>query len=303
MDTLIEQSDRYRRIEQAISYIEHNFRRQPDLDEIAASIHLSRYHFNRLFKDWVGISPVQFLHFLTLDYAKEQLREAENVLDTALQAGLSGPGRLHDLFVTFEAMSPGEYKRQGAGLDIDFGIHPSPFGLCLLAQTERGICHLAFLGNGPDDRSAAIDTLSERWPGATCRENQVGTFSSIERIFTQQADGQRPFHLLVKGTNFQINVWKALLTIPAGQLVSYQDLATTLGNPRACRAVAGAVAANALAYLIPCHRVILETGRIRQYRWGSTRKKAIIGWEAAKKQAPQNATRISPPPLSRSGKA
>ena len=303
MDTLIEQSGRYRRIEQAIRFIEHNFRRQPDLDEIAASIHLSRYHFDRLFKDWVGISPVQFLHFLTLDYAKEQLREAENVLDTALQAGLSGPGRLHDLFVTFEAMSPGEYKRQGAGLEINFGIHPSPFGLCLLAQTGRGICHLAFLGDGPDDRSAAIDTLSERWPEATCRENQVGTSSSIERIFTQQADNQRPFHLLVKGTNFQINVWKALLAIPAGQLVSYQDLATALGNPRACRAVAGAVAANALAYLIPCHRVILETGRIRQYRWGSTRKKAIIGWEATKKQAFQNAPRISAPPRSRSGKA
>lgn len=285
MEDLLKQSDRYRRIARAIEYIDDNFRSQPDLDEIAGSVHLSRFHFDRLFKDWVGISPVQFLHFLTLDYAKEQLLEAQSVLDAAIDAGLSGPGRLHDLFVTFEAASPGEFKRMGAGLNIAYGFHPTPFGTCLLALTERGICHLAFLDDTEEGRDRALQDLLAAWPRAGCREDRRATAPVLERIFTGRlGSGNRPLHLLLKGTNFQINVWKALLAIPVGHLVSYRHLAAGLGRPRAFRAVASAVAANPLAYLIPCHRVILGTGRIRQYRWGSTRKKAIIAWEAAVRQ-------------------
>jgi AraC family transcriptional regulator, regulatory protein of adaptative response / methylated-DNA-[protein]-cysteine methyltransferase len=285
MEDLLKQSDCYRRIARAIEYIDDNFRSQPDLDKIAGSVHLSRFHFDRLFKDWVGISPVQFLHFLTLDYAKEQLQEAQSVLDAAIDAGLSGPGRLHDLFVAFEAASPGEFKRLGAGLSIDYGFHPSPFGTCLLALTRRGICHLAFLDDTDEARDRALQDLFAAWPQAGCREDRRTTAPVLEQIFTSRSGGgNRPLHLLLKGTNFQINVWKALLAIPAGHLVSYRHLAAGLGRPRAFRAVASAVAANPLAYLIPCHRVILGTGRIRQYRWGSTRKKAMIAWEAAVRQ-------------------
>ena len=285
MDDLLKQADCYRRIARAIEYIDDNFRSQPDLDDIAGSIHLSRFHFDRLFKDWVGISPVQFLHFLTLDYAKEQLQEAQSVLDAAIDAGLSGPGRLHDLFVTFEAASPGEFKKLGAGLTIDYGFHPSPFGPCLLALTARGICHLGFLDDTDEARERSLQDLFAAWPRAEYREDRRATTPVLEQIFTRRSSGDnRPLHLLLKGTNFQINVWKALLAIPAGHLVSYRHLAAGLGQPRAFRAVASAVAANSLAYLIPCHRVILETGRIRQYRWGSTRKKAMIAWEAAVRQ-------------------
>ncbi|MDP3481078.1 MAG: methylated-DNA--[protein]-cysteine S-methyltransferase [Desulfoprunum sp.] len=285
MDEFSEQSARYRRIERALSFIESNFRTQPDLDEIARSVHLSRFHFDRLFKDWVGITPLQFLHYLTLDYAKKQLLEAQSVLDAAIDAGLSGPGRLHDLFVTFEGMSPGEFKKSGAGLAVGYGLHPTPFGTCLLARTDRGICHLSFPGPTEDDQVFALQQLSDAWPQAHLREDRENTGPLVEQIFSQATGNSTcRFHLLLKGTNFQINVWKALLAIPAGHLISYQDLAATLGQPKACRAVAGAVAANQLAYLIPCHRVILGSGRIRQYRWGSTRKKALIGWEAAIRQ-------------------
>ncbi len=288
MENMAEQSERYQRIAQSISFIDHNFRTQPDLDEIARSVHLSRYHFDRLFKDWVGISPLQFLHFLTLDYAKEQLRQANSVLDTSIAAGLSGPGRLHDLFVTFEAMSPGEFKRLGAGLEVRYGFHPTPFGTCLLALTERGICHLAFLDDNDSARIPALQDLAACWPQAGLTEDRDSTAPVIGQIFARRSGGKgRPFHLLLKGTNFQINVWQALLRIPAGRCLSYQDLATGINRPRACRAVAGAVAANSLAYLIPCHRVILKTGRIHQYRWGMARKRALIGWEAAAREEEQ----------------
>lgn len=282
MDRLTGQSEQYSRIEQAITYIEHNFRSQPGLDDIARSVHLSRYHFDRLFKDWAGITPLQFLHFLTVDYAKQQLREASTILDTAIGAGLSGPGRLHDLFIAFEAMSPGEFKRLGAGIEVRYGVHPTPFGPCLLAMTGRGVCHLAFLDTAASDPAPAVKALAADWPQARLREDQAGTAPVVGRIFNRHPlDRNRPFHLLLKGTNFQINVWKALLAIPEGHCISYQDLATVLGHPRAFRAVAGAVAANSLAYLIPCHRVIAKTGRIHQYRWGTARKKALICWEAA----------------------
>ena len=275
-----QQSRDYHRVEQAIGYLEANFRDRPSLDEIASSVHLSRYHFQRLFKRWAGISPTQFLHYLTLEYAKERLLESQSVLDTALDAGLSGPGRLHDLFVSFEAITPGEYKGRGAGLQITFGFHDTPFGTCLLATTGRGICALHFVEG--DDLPAAVERLSRDWPRATFVQDRLQTRPLVAEIFAPvPADRSRPFHLLLRGTNFQVKVWQALLAIPPGAMVSYQDVAAYTGKPDSARAVSGAIARNPVAYLIPCHRVISKSGKIHRYRWGGTRKKAILGWEAS----------------------
>ncbi len=277
-----QQADDYRRIEKAIRFIENHFKSQPSLDQIAASANLSRYHFDRLFKRWAGISPIQFLQFLTLDYTKHQLAESRSLLDTSLAAGLSGPSRLHDLFVTFEAMTPGEFKKQGRGLQIDYGFGESPFGECLLATTARGICSFGFIA--ADGKAAAVEHLFQTWPQSRFRENTDATGALVRRIFmSDRTDSRRPFNLLLKGTNFQVNVWKALLSIPEGRVVSYQDIAGLIGRPESFRAVANAVAINPVAYLIPCHRVIAKTGKIHQYRWGSPRKKAILGWEAARR--------------------
>ncbi len=277
-----QQSDDYRRIEKAIRFIENHFKSQPSLDQIAASANLSRYHFDRLFKRWAGISPIQFLQFLTLDYTKHQLAESRSLLDTSLAAGLSGPSRLHDLFVTFEAMTPGEFKKQGRDLQIDYGFGESPFGECLLATTARGICSFGFIA--ADGKAEAVENLFQTWPQSHFRENADAIGALVRRIFTSdRTDSRRPFNLLLKGTNFQVNVWKALLSIPEGRVVSYQDIAGLIGRPKSFRAVANAVAINPVAYLIPCHRVIAKTGKAHRYRWGTVRKKAIIGWEAAKR--------------------
>jgi AraC family transcriptional regulator of adaptative response/methylated-DNA-[protein]-cysteine methyltransferase len=281
-DQFAQQADDYQRVEQAIHFLEANFRRQPSLDEIADSAHLSKYHFQRLFKRWAGISPSQFLRFLTLEYAKERLQKSQSVLDAALDAGLSGPGRLHDLFVTFEATTPGEYKQQGAGLQITYGMHDTPFGRCLLATTVRGICALHFVQSS--DTAAALQALKEYWPQASLVEDRSQTQPLVDQIFAPAPTGPaRPFHLLLKGTNFQVKVWQALLAIPPGAMVSYQDVADLLDKPNAARAVAGAVARNPIAYLIPCHRVISRTGRAHRYRWGAARKKAMLGWEASRR--------------------
>ncbi|MCB8967591.1 MAG: methylated-DNA--[protein]-cysteine S-methyltransferase [Ardenticatenaceae bacterium] len=275
-----QQMQDYERIEQAIQFLEANFRDHPSLEEIAASVNLSQYHFQRLFKRWAGISPSQFMQYLTIEYAKEQLQTAASVLNTALEAGLSGPGRLHDLFVTFTAVSPGEFKQQGAGLVIAYGFHPTPFGDCLLAQTERGICALRFVAAAEEE--AALAALQQEWQAASFVEDVAATAVTARHIFSNEAwDGERPFHLLLRGTNFQIQVWQALLSIPAGAMVSYQDVAQMVGKPTATRAVASAIAHNPIGYLIPCHRVISKVGQTHQYRWGSARKKAILGWEAA----------------------
>lgn len=279
-----QQADDYKRIENAIHFIEDNFKSQPTLDEIAKSVHLSKFHFNRIFKRWAGIGPVQFLHFITLDYTKQKMANSKSLLDASLDAGLSGPSRLHDLFVTFDAMTPGDFKKQGDGLKIKYCFCGSPFGQCLIATTERGVCHFGFLQK--NDRSDALSQLYEAWPGAMFYENSEPIEPLLNRIFNlDQVDDARPFNILVKGTNFQINVWKALLQIPSGNVVSYQDIAAYIGRPKAFRAVASAIAINPIAYLIPCHRVIAKSGKIHQYRWGSSRKKAIVGWEAVKKVA------------------
>lgn len=275
-----QQSLDYQRIEKAIQYIEDNFTSQPNLDAIANSVHMSKFHFDRIFKRWVGITPVQFMQFLTLDYTKKKLRESQSILNAALDAGLSGTGRLHDLFVNFEAMTPGEYKRKAAGITITYGFSNSPFGRCLLARTERGICHLGFID--AENQIESLDHLYATWPGARFVENSESIGLIINRLFdVEKKNLAKPFNIHLKGTNFQINVWRALLNIPNGSIVSYQDIALLIGNQKAYRAVASAIANNPIAYLIPCHRVIAKSGKINQYRWGSVRKKAIIGWEAA----------------------
>jgi len=277
-----QQSEDFQRIEKAIKFIEVNFKSQPTLDQIAESVYLSKYHFDRLFKRWAGISPIQFLQFMTLDYTKQKLAESKSLLETSLEAGLSGPSRLHDLFVTFEAMTPGDFKRQGAGLKIFYGFCKSPFGECLLAITERGICHLGFVER--DERSETLNQLFQTWPGSEFTEDQERISLVVKNIFRiDQIENSHPFNLHLKGTNFQINVWRALLSIPEGWVVSYQDIASYIGHPKAFRAVANAIAINPVAYLIPCHRVIAKSGNINKYRWGSTRKKALIGWEAARR--------------------
>jgi AraC family transcriptional regulator of adaptative response/methylated-DNA-[protein]-cysteine methyltransferase len=278
---LTQQSDNYQRVAAAIQYLEQNFQAQPSLEEVAAGLNLSKYHFQRIFKSWAGVTPSQFSHYLTLEYAKERLRESRSLLETSLEAGLSGPGRLHDLFVTFEAMTPGEFKKGGAGLEIHYGFHPTPFGPCILALTERGICALRFLS--PDGSEIGLANLKTEWPQAKFIENPSRTAPVIGRLFAGSPHaGTNRFHLLLKGTNFQVQVWQALLAMPPGLWVSYGDLASAMGKPTAARAVANAVARNPIAYLIPCHRVINRSGAIHRYRWGAPRKKAILGWEAAR---------------------
>ena len=278
-------SEDYRRIEQAIRYIEANADRQPELGEIAASLGLSQYHFQRLFTRWAGISPKRFLQFLTKENAKQLLARSTTLLEATYAAGLSSPGRLHDLFVQTEAVTPGEYKSHGRGIQIAYGFHPTPFGECLLALTGRGICFLAFVDAG---RSSAMETLQQEWANARLNESPLRTAPVVEQIFAWGSGtslaSQKPrnFTLHLLGTNFQVKVWEALLRLPAGQATSYEALAEQVCNSRAARAVGNAVAHNPVAYLIPCHRVLQKSGNFGQYRYGSIRKKAILGWEMAR---------------------
>ena len=277
----VQLSEDYNRIEQAIHFLEANYQAQPSLSDVAASVNLSEYHFQRLFTHWVGISPKRFLQFLTKEHAKELLSHSENILDVAYETGLSGPGRLHDLLVTTEAATPGELKSQGEGLVITYGFHPTPFGKCLLALTERGICDLVYIER--DDRNEALALVKGRWPRATLQQAERQTQTVLHRIFSKLAGYETgPLSLYLRGTNFQIKVWEALLRIPHGAVVSYRDIASHLGIPSAARAVGNAVANNPIPVLIPCHRVIRKAGDFGAYRWGSARKKALLGWELAK---------------------
>lgn len=267
----------YIKIEKSIGYLEANLKSQLTLDQIAESMHLSKYHFDMLFKRWAGISPILFFHFLTLEHTRRKLAESRSLLDTSV--GLSGSGRLHDLFVTFEAITPGEFKQMETGLKMEYGFHPTQFGLCFLVMADKGISHLGFVDG--DGHAMALSKFQQSWPEATIAENQARTGSMVNRIFRfDHTHESRPFHLLLKGTNFQVCVWRALLTIHIGNIATYQDIAVYIGRPKAFRAVANAIASNPAGYLIPCHRVIAKSGRIHQYRWGAVRKKAILGWEA-----------------------
>jgi AraC family transcriptional regulator of adaptative response/methylated-DNA-[protein]-cysteine methyltransferase len=269
----------YQLVEQAIRYLEGNARRQPELREIAASVGLSEFHFQRLFQRWAGVSPKRFLQFQTAQEAKRVLREAGDLLDASFNAGLSGPGRLHDLIVNVEAVTPGEYKRRGAGLAISWGVHASPFGDCLLGLTPRGVCALEFLQ--PETEGEALARLRSLWENAQLVHAPQRTAPVAARIFGPHTQRQAPLAVLVKGTNFQIKVWEALLRIPAGRLATYGALAQGLGRPRAARAVGSAIAANPIAYLIPCHRVIRNTGAFGDYRWGALRKRVLLSRELA----------------------
>jgi AraC family transcriptional regulator of adaptative response/methylated-DNA-[protein]-cysteine methyltransferase len=270
----------YQRIEKAIQFLAQNYHQQPSLNEVARNVNLSEYHFQRLFRRWAGISPKRLVQFLTLEHAKKVLEESRSVLDATYDAGLSSPSRLHDLFVNVEAMTPGEFKAKGAGLKIHFGFHPSPFGECLLAVTERGICGLGFVGEG--GRVQALEDFKRRWPAAEFQENPQKTRSTIDRVFSpRKRNGSDPVKLFLMGTNFQVKVWEALLRIPPGSVVCYEDLARQLGKPSAARAVGGAVGRNPISFLIPCHRAIRKMGITGDYHWGAARKKAILAWEAA----------------------
>ena len=270
----------YRRIERAIRFLDAHVVDQPSLEDVAREVGLSPFHAQRLFTRWAGISPKRFLGLLTLGHAKAALQAGESVLDATYEVGLSGPSRLHDLFVTYEAMTPGEYKQQGAGLVVRYGVHPTPFGAALLLTTARGIAGLSFVDDSPEQ---ALDQARAAWPLSRVVEDQGATGALVARLF-ERADGG-PTPLLLKGTNFQVKVWSALLRLPAGRVVSYLDLACAIGQPRAVRAVGNALAHNPVGFVVPCHRVIHATGALGDYRWGRVRRRALLAWEAAQIEA------------------
>ena len=277
----------YQRIENIIEYLGENFREQPTLDQLAERAHLSSFHFQRMFKKWVGISPKRFVQYLTIDYARKLLNESTDLLSTSIESGLSGPGRLYDLFVAVESVTPGEYKQRGQGLNIDYGIHQSPFGNCLLGMTQRGICSLSFHDSLNDQE--AVHYLNQKWPRAVLKKNPERTRTFFRKIFESNEHNKSdkiPLHL--EGTNFQIKVWEALLKIPTGHLVCYEDIARLIHQPRAVRAVGQAIARNPISLLIPCHRVIRKMGNFGNYQWGSTRKKMLIAWEASQRNGSNN---------------
>ncbi len=267
----------HERIAAAIGFILDHYQDQPRLEDIAKHVGLSSWHFNRLFRSWSGVTPKQLVQFLSLRAAKESLDRQASILSASLNAGLSGPGRLHDLFVTIEAMTPGEYKNGGAGLVLDYGFSASPFGDVLLAGTRRGLSHLSFVDQGAD---GAADQLSKAWPNATLARNDQSMSALARQIFS---GGGNALHLRLKGTNFQLQVWQALLKIPSGNQTSYSELAKTIGRPNSHRAVANAVGRNPVAWLIPCHRVLRASGALGGYRWGVDRKAEILTWELAQK--------------------
>ncbi len=277
MSKVSTQHANYRRVAAAIRYLVATRESQPRLRDVASHVGISEFHLQRVFSEWAGVSPKKFLQFLNKEHAKAQLRNAP-VLEAALSSGLSGGGRLHDLMIRCEGVTPGEYRAMGAGLEIRWGVHSSPFGYCFLAMTSRGICQLAFM----DDAEQARDQLAglaARWPNAGFVHDAHATAERMAQVFAPAAAGSSRLDLLLKGSAFQLQVWEALLRIPAGQLVSYQQLADSLGRPTAVRAVASAVARNEVAYLIPCHRVIRSSGALSGYRWGDERKAALIGYE------------------------
>lgn len=265
----------YARIEKVIRFLEKNYLDQPDLKKLAKVAGVSEYHFHRMFTKWAGITPKDFLKFLTLTHAKTVLHNSRDLLSTSIESGLSGPGRLHDLFVTVEAVTPGEYKTKGLGVEIDYGVHQSPFGDYLIGVTKRGICFLSF--------SCKLEELAKKWPNATIRKNQKATAQVAANLF--RPGSKEKVSVLVMGTAFQVKVWEALLAIPEGKILAYSDVAKLIGAPKSSRAVGTAIAENVIAILIPCHRVIRESGHFNHYRWDPVRKKAILAWESASQQS------------------
>lgn len=270
----------YQRIEQAIQYLEKNFRHQPELDEVAEKVHLSPFHFQRIFTEWAGISPKRFLQFLTVGFLKSKLDETKNLIGAAEAVGLSSQSRVYDLFTTLEAVTPQEYKLHGAGIRIEYGFHNTPFGEVLVGVTDRGICWLSFITTDEDPKFE-LDKMKEHWHNSVFHQNQELTSGFVGPVFGERKLDKK-LHVFVKGTNFQVKVWEALLRVPLGGVTSYQNVATKIQNPKAMQAVGSAIGSNHIAYLIPCHRVIRKDGILGEYRWSSTRKKSIIGWEMAR---------------------
>jgi AraC family transcriptional regulator of adaptative response/methylated-DNA-[protein]-cysteine methyltransferase len=269
----------YNRIAEAIDYINTHFKEQPSLDDIAERVHLSSYHFQRLFTDWAGVSPKKFMQYISIEYAKQLLKDKQATLfDTAHETGLSGTSRLHDLCINIEGMTPGEFKNGGENLSINYSFAESPFGNIIVASTQKGICHIAF----SDDNIEALSKLNNRFPNAYY--NQVVDTIQQNALFIFQHDWSKldQIKLHLNGTPFQLKVWEALLKIPMGNLSTYGTIAKEINEPTASRAIGTAIGNNPVAFLIPCHRVIKSTGHLGGYMWGSTRKSAIIGWEAAK---------------------
>jgi len=276
-DTMRRMND-YGRIETIIRLLDERHSEQPALEELAAAVGLSERHFHRLFRRWAGVTPKDFLQCLTAEHAKSRLRASASVLASALDAGLSGPGRLHDLMVTVESATPGEIKNGGRGMTIDWGMTASPFGWCSLGWNARGICHLAF--HEASEPSRPLQRLREEWPAALLHRTDREASRLSRRIFSADPGSLGELRAFVRGTPFQLKVWRALLRIPEGCVASYHQIARAVGNRGAARAVGRACGSNPIAYLIPCHRVIRETGVVKGYRWGDTRKRALLAWEA-----------------------
>ncbi len=265
----------YETVAHAIRYIRTHTHHQPTLADIAASVGLSVYHLQRIFSEWAGISPKRFLQYLTKQHARQCLQAAQDVLDTSLRVGLSGPGRLHDLMVTCEAMTPGEVQTGGRGVEIGAGFAQTPFGRCLIGWTTRGLCFLQFVD---DDAHLTYAKLQAQWPASHLTRNDRYAQQTADLVFTGKPE-PGTLHLILRGTNFQLKVWEALLRIQPGQFLSYGQVAQLSGSPKAARAVGTAMAANTIGYLIPCHRVIRESGDSGQYRWNPERKAAMLAWE------------------------
>ncbi len=282
----------YNLVAEAITFLESNYQEQPTLEEVATHLHLSPFYLQRLFTRWAGVSPKRFVQYLTASHAKALLANAHSVLDATYESGLSSPGRLHDLLVSTEAVTPGEFKSQGRGITITYGRYTTPFGDALIAITERGICALSFVDDAIPARTwqNTVDELHNRWQAALLVEDDASVATIAATAFAQQPQTDTAaIQLLLKGTNFQLKVWDALLRIPAGAAWSYEDVAAAIGQPEASRAVGNAVGANPIGYLIPCHRVIRKSGVIEGYHWGTTRKKAMLAWETAKGEGARQA--------------
>ncbi len=281
----------YQRIESAINYLRENAPAQPGLRELAEACGLSPYHFQRLFRRWAGVSPKQFLQYLTVQHARQLLEASASTLEACFEVGLSGPGRLHDHFVTIEAVTPGDVKRLGEGLEIRYGTFESPFGRTFVAHTKRGICALEFVDDAALDSS--VNRLQKRWPHASLHHDDMHIERQARGLFTDGGQGQE-FKVLVQGTNFQVQVWQALLRIPPGHVCAYGQLAAYIGKPEATRAIASAIGANSVACLIPCHRVLRAGGELGGYRWGLARKQALLGREFLQASGQKNKHSLMP---------
>ena len=285
-----QQALNYQRIAEAIGYIKDHFKEQPTLEEVASHVHLSPFHFQRLFSEWAGTTPKKFLQFISLEHAKQLLTEQKATLfDTAFDIGLSGTGRLHDLFISMEGMTPAEYKNGGSNLTVRYSFAETPFGRLIVASTDKGICYMAF----DKDDEEALNNLRLRFPNALFTQQQDRMQQNALSIFQNDRSRLPEIKLHLKGTPFQMKVWEALLTIPMGSLSTYGQIAAQAGNPGASRAVGTAIGSNPVAYLIPCHRVIQSTGQIGGYRWGSTRKSAMIGWECVRRETKKETEKMS----------